>query len=124
MIYRKQEFVQDETDDPDFPIKVIDQLEQVGGDDVRFIGRATLNMQTPIGIQQFPISFEIEADSIEEAFEDYVEAAGPRIEEVRQRVQEHLSKVREDLTNRIITPDQMQAQRRDIISLDDFKNGN
>ncbi len=35
-------------------------------------------MQTPMGIQQFPISFEIQAHSIEEAFENYAGAANPR----------------------------------------------
>ncbi|MFO8007282.1 MAG: hypothetical protein R6V05_06045 [Candidatus Brocadiia bacterium] len=122
MIYRKQELVQDDTGDADFPIKVIDRLESLEGDTVRFIGRGAINMRTPAGVQQFPISFEIEAGSIEEAFEQYTAHAKPKVEEVRQRLQQQLDRLREQQGNRIVTPGEGGAGP-DIISFDDLQGG-
>lgn len=124
MIYRKEELVQDETGDEDFPIKQIDRLEALEGDEQRFIGRATLNMQTPAGIQQIPLSFEIEADSVEEAFEKYSAAAKPKIEELRQRLQERLQEMRRQQDKRIVTPEPGgQMPGEGVIKLDDLRGG-
>lgn len=122
MIYRKQELVQDDTGDPDFPIKVIDRLESLEGDTVRFIGRGAINMRTPAGVQQLPISFEIEAASVAEAFEKYSSEAKPKIEEVRQRLQQQLDRLREQQQNRIVTPGEGRVGP-DIISFDDLRGG-
>ncbi|MFO7957910.1 MAG: hypothetical protein R6X33_12515 [Candidatus Brocadiia bacterium] len=122
MIYQKEEFVEDETGDSDFPIKMVDRLQSRDGDTTRFIGRATLNMRTPMGIQQFPISFEIEADSVEDAFEQYSDAARPRIEEVRERVQEQLQQLRQQQEGQIVTPDKAQTGQADIINFDDLRS--
>jgi hypothetical protein len=94
MIYRKHEYVQDQTGDEQFRVKVIDELTDVLGQTVRYIGRATVNMQTPLGIQQFPVSFEIEAASIEEAFAAYSQMAGPKVESVRRHVQALLDRLK------------------------------
>ncbi len=122
MIYQKEEFVEDETGDSDFPIKMVDRLQSRDGQATRFIGRATLNMRTPMGIQQFPISFEIEADSVEEAFDAYSEAAQPRIEEVRERLREQLEELRRQQESQIVTPDRAQTGQADIINFDDLRN--
>lgn len=122
MIYRKQEFVQDNSGDSDFPIKVIDHLESLDDAIVKFIGRAVLNMRTPAGIHQIPVSFEIDAESIEDAFEQYAEAAKPKIQEVRRHVQRQLDRLKsQQQPGRIITPD--QAGGPDIIKFDDLKGG-
>jgi ElaB/YqjD/DUF883 family membrane-anchored ribosome-binding protein len=81
-------------------------------------------MRTPVGIQQFPISFEIEADSVEQAFERYSAAARPKIEEVRERVKTQLDKLREQESGRIVTPDQAAGPQPDIINFDDLKGEN
>ncbi len=96
VIYRKHEFVQDNTGDKQFPVKVIDELTDVLGQAVRYIGRATINMQTPLGIQQFPVSFEIQAQSVQEAFAAYSDAASPKVESVRRHLQALLDKLRAD----------------------------
>jgi hypothetical protein len=122
MIYEKTEFVQHETEDADFPIKQIDRLQSRDESETRFIGRATLNMQTPMGVQQIPISFEIEADSVEGAFGKYADCARPRIEEIRQRLQERLQELRRQQENRIVTPGSMgQGPDANIIRFDDLK---
>ncbi len=124
MIYQKQEFVQDDTGDEEFPIKVIDRLQSLDDEDVRFLGRATLNMRTPLGIQQIPISFEIEADDIEDAFEQYTEAATPKVEEVRRRMQEQIDRLRQEQDRRIVTPDQTAGgPGQQIIDFGDLKGG-
>ncbi len=105
MIYQKQEFVEDETGDSDFPVKIVDRLESLEGETTRFIGRAAINMRTPAGIQQFPISFQIDADSVAEAFQKYSDAAQPKIQEVRQRLQSQLQKLREQQEGNIVTPE-------------------
>jgi len=117
MIYRKDEFVQDDTGDDEFPIKQIDRLEPIDGSASRFIGRAALNMQTPFGIQQVPVSFEIEASTIEEAFARYSDACRPKIEELRQQLQARLDELRRQEQTRIVTP----GDSGGIISINDLK---
>lgn len=104
MIYRKDEFVQDDRDDPDFPVKQVDRLEAIDGSGQRFIGRAALNMQTPFGVEQIPISFEIEADSVEAAFAAYRTYAEPKINEVREHIEMKLEQIRKAEQSRIVTP--------------------
>lgn len=121
MIYRKEEYVQHDEDDSEFPIKQVDMLESLDGTQKRFIGRAALNMQTPFGIEQLPISFEIEADSIEGAFESYVETARPKIEEVKQHIQERLEEARQAEQSRIVTPGEAGLGSSGIVRLDDLR---
>ncbi|MHC4481408.1 MAG: hypothetical protein ACYS8K_03045 [Planctomycetota bacterium] len=121
MIYRKEEYVQHDESDSEFPIKQIDMLEATDGSRTRFIGRAALNMQTPFGMEQLPVSFEIAADSVEAAFEKYVEAARPQIEEVKQHIEERLDELRRSEQSRIVTPAEGGAGGG-IIRLDDLRS--
>ncbi len=123
MIYQKHEFVQDDTGDEDFPIKLIDRLQAVDADEVRFLGRATLNMRTPMGIQQIPISFEIEADDIEDAFEQYSDKAEPKVEEVRRRMEQQIQRLRQEQDSQIVTPDQAGGAGQQIVDFGDLKGG-
>ena len=123
MIYRRAEFVQEDTEDEDFPIKQVDRLESLDGDEKKFIGRANLNMQTPVGVQQIPISFEIDAGDIEDAFDKYAAAARPKINEVRERIQQRIQQMQQQAQQQqgnIVTPDQSQMAG-DIVSLDDLR---
>jgi len=120
MIYKREEYVQDETGDAEFPVKQVDCLVNLDGSGTRFLGRATLNVQTPVGIQQLPISFEIEADSVEQAFERYSETARPKIEELRQRMQERLEELRRQEQSRIVTPGAGPAGG--VIRFDDLRS--
>jgi hypothetical protein len=122
MIYRKDEFVSHDEGDEEFPIKQIDRLEPIDGSQSRFIGRATLNMMTRVGVQQMPVSFEIDASTVEEAFAKYVEAAKPRIEEFRQQIQERIEELRREEQSRIVTPG--EATGGGIIQFDDLSPGN
>jgi len=122
MIYRKEEYVQHDENDREFPIKQIDRLEGVDGGGVRFIGRAVLNMQTPLGIQQLPVSFEVQADSIRDAFARYAEYARPQIEEVRSRIQQRIEQLRQGEESRIITPGQAAPDSGSIIHFEDFRS--
>jgi hypothetical protein len=123
MIYRRDEFVQDETGDADFPVKQVDRLLSLDESEQRFIGRATLSMQTPMGLQQIPLSFEIEADSVEQAFARYTETARPKIEELRQRLQERLEEIRRQEQSRIVTPETSgRIGGGGVIRLDDLRS--
>ena len=121
MIYRKEEFVQDDTGDARFPVKQVDVLTAIDGSATKYIGRAALNMQTPAGIQQIPISFQIEVDSVEAAFEKYTEYAEPKVAEVKQHIEQRLSQLRQERQGKIVTPGQAQPPRPSIINLGDFK---
>ena len=120
MIYRKDEFVSHDEEDKEFPIKQIDRLEPIDGSQPRFIGRATLNMMTRVGVQQIPVSFEIDAATVEEAFAKYVEMVKPKIEEFKQHLQERMEEMRREEQNRIVTPGEAVGGR--IIKFDDMSS--
>ncbi len=121
MIYRRDEFVQDETGNADFPIMQVNRLMSLDESEKRFMGRATLTVQTPAGIQQIPFSFEIEADSVEQAFERYAETAKPKIEELRQQLQQRMQEMRRQEQSRIVTPDSGGGLDSGVIKLDDLR---
>jgi len=104
MIYRKEEYVEHCEEDAEFPIRQIDCLIDVADDSRRFLGRAVLNVQTPYGVQQVPVSFEIEADEIQAAFAKYVETAKPAIDDIRTQLQERFEEARRQEQSRIVTP--------------------
>lgn len=124
MIYRKEEYVEHDQDDEKFPIKQIDRLAELDGNGQRFIGRAVLNMQTNMGVQQMPISFEIEADGVREAFTKYAETAEPKVAEVREHIQNRISELRRQQQSQIVTPTGQPASEQGggIISLDDMRS--
>jgi ElaB/YqjD/DUF883 family membrane-anchored ribosome-binding protein len=123
MIYKKDEYVQEDQQDDRFPVKRIEVLDAVDGDDTRFVGSVALGMQTPMGVQQIPVNFEIEADDIEEAFENFEQHANPRIEETRKEVEKQIKQARQDAQNRIVRPDEMnlQDQQGNVIDFDNLK---
>ncbi len=122
MIYKREEFVQDDEGDNEFPVKQVDRLSSLDMKDQRFIGRATLALQTPMGLQQIPFSFEIDAPNVEEAFARYAVTARPKIEELRQRLQERLEEIRRQEQSRIVTPDAGGRIPGGVIRLDDLRS--
>ncbi len=122
MIYKKDEFVRDDDRDSQFPVQTIDRLQAIDGSEQRFVGRAALNIQTPFGIEQIPISFEIKAASIEEAFSKYSQSAEPKVNEVKEHIQRRLEQLRRAEESRIVTPGEAGAAGG-IINFDDFRGG-
>jgi len=107
MIYQKEEFVEEGSDDEKFPMKRIERWEPVYEDaESKFIGSVALGVRTPSGVQQLPVDFEIDAEDLEEAFEKFEAAANPKVEEMRSRLQEQMQKARQQSSQNIVTPDQ------------------
>ena len=124
MIYRKEEYGEENQDDDRFPVKRIEVLAAIDSDDKRFVGSVALGMQTPMGVQQIPVNFEIEAGDIEEAFDNFEAHANPRIEETRKEVEDQIKKARQQAQNRIVRPDEMnlQNQQGNVLDFDNLKN--
>jgi len=119
MIYKREEYVAESPEDEKFPVKRIDVMTPTEGGAARFIGQVALGVQTPIGVQQIPISFEIEADSVAQAFERFEQHAMPRLEEARRQVEDELRKVRREASSRIVRPGELgMGNPRNIV---DFK---
>ena len=123
MIYKREEYVEEDTEDQKFPVKRIDVLDPVDGSGKKFIGQLALGMQTPLGVQQIPVTFEIEADTVQQAFEKFAETAEPRIEETRQQIEEELRKVRQEASSRIVRPSEINLQNRgNVIDFGNLKS--
>jgi len=122
MIYKREEYVQEDQEDKRFPIKRITVLAPVEGDQTRYIGEVALGIQTPAGVQQIPVSFEIEAPSIQEAFQKFVATAEPRIEETRKQIEEELRKMRQEASSRIVRPGELGVGgQRNVIDMGNLK---
>ncbi|MFW5915784.1 MAG: hypothetical protein ACOCTQ_04850, partial [Planctomycetota bacterium] len=74
-------------------------------------------------MQQIPVNFEIEADSIEDAFESFEAHANPQIEETRKEVQKQLQQARQESQSQIVQPNEMnmQDQAGNVIDFDNLK---
>ncbi len=124
MIYRKKEYVQEDKNDSRFPVKQIEMMEPVGSEEesARFVGHVGLGMQTPMGVQQIPVSFEIEAEDIKDAFDKFAACANPKIEETRRQVEQEVQKLRKESSNRIVQPGDMDLQNQgNVIDFDNLK---
>ncbi|MFP4026468.1 MAG: hypothetical protein ACLFWL_01605 [Candidatus Brocadiia bacterium] len=116
--------MKEDEEDNKFPVKRIEMMEPVDEEsDSRFVGQVALGMQTPVGVQQLPVSFEIKASSIEEAFNKFADEAEPKIEEMRQQVQQELQKARQKSSNKIVRPGEMNLQNQgNVIDFDNLKS--
>ena len=104
MIYKREEYIDENAQDEKFPVKRIDALTPLDDSATKFIGQVALGVQTPMGVQQIPVSFEIEAASPQEAFQKFEAAALPRIEETRRQIEDEIGKLRQDASSRIVRP--------------------
>lgn len=115
MIYRKSEYVQEDREDGRFPVKQVEMLEPLDTgkkEKSRFVGHVALGMQTPVGMQQIPVSFEIEAETIEDAFAKFNAHANPTIEETRRQIEQEVQKIRRDSSSRIVRPGDVSLQNQ------------
>ena len=121
MIYKRSEYIEEDPEDQKFPVKNIDVLEPLDESPKKFVGHVSLGLQTAMGIQQLPISFEIEASHVAEAFQKFAAAAEPRIEETRRNIEQELQRMRQEQASRIVRPGEMgmPANGQGVI---DFKN--
>ena len=109
MIYKREEFIDENPGDEKFPIKQIEQLSSLDGEAKRFVGRVNLGLQTPMGMQSMPVSFEIEAVTVQEAFEKFSARAETEVETARKEVEQQIQEMRRRSQSRIVTPDQLQG---------------
>ncbi|MDP6438705.1 MAG: hypothetical protein QGH74_03630 [Candidatus Brocadiia bacterium] len=104
MIYKREEYIEENPEDQKFPVKHIDVLDPLDGSAKKFIGHVTLGLQTPMGVQQIPVSFEIPAETTTEAFRRFVEAAEPKLAETQKGLEEELQRLRQESSSRIVRP--------------------
>jgi len=121
MIYKRENYVEEQKDNEKFPVKQIEVLQPVGEGDSKFIGQLTMGLQTPMGVQQIPISFEIDASDIAEAFSRFEDAAQPRIEEARKGIEEEIRRIRDEASSRIIRPGEMAPPGGGVIDINKLK---
>jgi len=107
MIYRREEFFEEQPDDPKFPVRQVEQLTSLDGSVKKFVGRVTLGIQTPMGVTSLPVSFEIEAASVQEAFANFAKRAETEVEAAKGELQDELMEMRRRSQSRIVTPGEL-----------------
>lgn len=115
MIYRREDYIEEAGEESKFPVKHVEAMQPLDGGNTRFIGHVALGIQTPMGVQQIPVSFEIGADSVQEAFSKFEQSAEPRIEETRKAIEDEIRKVRQDASSRIVRPGEVGIPGRGSI---------
>lgn len=104
MIYRREEYFEENPDDPKFPVKQVEQISSLDGNTRKYVGRVSLGLQTPMGVSTIPVSFEIEAATIQEAFQKFPALAEAEIERAKADLQNELQEMRRQSQSRIVTP--------------------
>jgi hypothetical protein len=104
MIYKREEFFEEDAANEKFPIKSIEKVTSLDGSETKYMGRVSLAINTPMGMNTLPISFELDTPTIEEAFEKFEAQAEIEIEKAKIELQEQLQELRQKAQNRIVTP--------------------
>jgi vacuolar-type H+-ATPase subunit E/Vma4 len=65
-----------------------------------------------MGVHQFPVSFEIEAEDVRSAFNQFEAHANPQIEQARRQIQEEVQRVQQQSKSRIVQPGDVKMQNR------------
>ncbi len=107
MIYKREEFVEQGDENAKFPVRHVEVLQPVGEGVAKYVGQLTLGMQTPVGVQQIPIQFQIDADSIEDAFGKFDALAETKVAEAQKQIEEEIGRMRREASNRIVRPDEI-----------------
>jgi len=107
MIYKREDYVEEAREEDKFPVKHVEVLTPIEGGRANYVGHVTIGLSTPLGVQQIPISFEIDAADIREAFRKFEASAEPRIEEARKSIEEEISRLRREASSRIVRPDEV-----------------
>ncbi|MGD0999983.1 MAG: hypothetical protein ABSA67_04710 [Candidatus Brocadiia bacterium] len=104
MIYRREEFFEEQPEDQKFPVRQVEQVTSLDGSVKKFVGRVTLGIQTPMGVTSLPVTFEIEAASVQEAFAKFSQRAETEVEAAKAELQDELTEMRRRSQSRIVTP--------------------
>ncbi|MGO8702473.1 MAG: hypothetical protein ACLQVA_01545 [Candidatus Brocadiia bacterium] len=104
MIYRREEFFEEQPEDQKFPVRQVELVTSLDGSVKKFIGRVTLGVQTPMGVTSLPVTFEIEAASVQEAFAKFSQRAETEVEAAKAELQDELTEMRRRSQSRIVTP--------------------
>ena len=107
MIYKRENFVEESSDDEKFPVKTVEMLTALYDGEKRFVGQVTLGLETPYGVQSLPVTFDIEAETVEGAFAKFEARAEEETEKAKNELQEQLHELRRQSQSRIVTPDQI-----------------
>lgn len=107
MIFRRENFIEENPDDPKYPVKQVEQLTAVDGGSKHFVGRVSIGIQTPMGVQTLPVSFDIQAETVEGAFSLFQARADEEIEKAKNELQDQLQELRRQSQSRIVTPDEI-----------------
>jgi hypothetical protein len=121
MIYKREEYIAEDSRDEKFPVKNIEVLTPTDGAKKRFLGQVVLGLQTPMGVQQIPISFDITAETVEEAFQKFEQFAQPEIDHTRRAIEEEINRARQEATSRIIRPGELGLGAGNVIDLGKVK---
>ena len=109
MIFKRENFIDENPEDEKFPLKQIEQLTALDGGSPRFIGRVSIGLQTPMGAQSMPVSFEIDADTVEAAFGKFADQAEKEVERAKEELETQMKEMRRQSQNRIVTPDEIAS---------------
>jgi len=104
MIYKREEFIEENPADDKYPVKHIDQMTSLDGKEKKFIGRVSLAFQTPMGMSSLPVSFEIQTGSVTEAFTKFAQNADVEIEAAKRELHAEFEEMRRKSQSRIVTP--------------------
>ena len=107
MIFKRENFIEEKPDDEKYPARQIEQLIALDGSSTRFIGRVSLGLQTPMGVQSVPVIFEIQAGTVTEAFAKFEVRAEEEIEKTQRALEEQFQKLRRKEQSRIVTLDEI-----------------
>jgi len=107
MIYKRENFVEENSDSRQFPVKQVEQMSAIDGSSTKFVGRVSLGLETPMGVQTMPVVFEIEADTIEDAFAQFETRAEDEVERAKKELENQMQELRRQSQNRIVTPDEI-----------------
>jgi len=109
MIYKSEEYIAEDAESQKFPVKQIECLTAIDGSSTKYIGRLAMAVQTPMGVTQMPISFDISAESVEDAFQKFETFAVGAIERAKRELQQRVDEIRRKAESRIVTPDQLST---------------
>ena len=84
-----------------------DRLTANDDSETRYIGRLSMAVQTPVGVSNVPVSFEIDASGIVQAFEKFGALADAAIENAKKELQEQVQEMRRKAQSRIVTPGEL-----------------
>jgi len=126
MIYQKTKYTQEDQEDSKFPVKQVEMIKPIEDEEEpRFVGHVSLMAQTPMGNQQLPLSFEINAESLKDAFDRFAEHANPEIQKMRNQVEQEVQKLRKQNSpdsNRIVSPGDMEMKNQgNVVDFDNLK---